>query len=454
MKKNSIIALATLVMACTFTACSHEEDDIFGQSAAERLNSVSNIYSQRLTDSKGGWVMEYYPYDDNEDLLTGTGYLILNRFHDNGSVFTMMKNAASYNTAWTDSTAWEVITDMGPVLTFNTYNVCYGRFSDPDDLDLTPGTYDDESGKGFQGDYEFVMVDVPENGDHIMLKGKKRGLYQRLTRLPEGTDFESYLDDIAAFKAKMFVSNAAWELTMTENGTRYTMNHQDRGCSTVYPEGKDSTNYGWHEPFLVTKYNDAYHLRFKDTIMVEGHQMEQEFAYNPEDDKFHGVIDPNNTIEGADPTSHFVAYMKSSRKWTHTLGNKVEGKASEALNTVNSDFSAHKYTVKSISFSMMADDCRVTISLQSGKNTVEINYLYDMTINDDNSMTISYREPYVTNSNKRSSQILSTITTLTSFLEAINGTYSAKQASGTNFDLRTLEITSNEGNAFVVQAQR
>ena len=76
------------------------------------------------------------------------------------------------------------------------------------------------------------------------------------------------------------------------------------------------------------------------------------------------------------------------------------------------------------------------------------------TNNDDNSMTISYREPYVTNSNKRSSQILSTITTLTSFLEAINGTYAAKQASGTNFDLRTLEITSNEGNVFVVQAQR
>lgn len=454
MKKNSIIVLAAIAMAGTFVACSHEEDDIFEQSAAERLNTVSEIYSQRLADSKGGWVMEYYPYNDNEDLITGMGYLIMNRFHDNGSVFTLMKNKASANAVWSDSTAWEVITDMGPVLTFNTYNICYGRFTDPEDLDLTPGTYDDESGEGFQGDYEFVMVDVPEHGDHIMLKGRKRGLYQRLTRLPEGTDFEAYLDSVETFRKSHFVENAPWELTMTEGGKRYTMNWMFRGYATAYPEGSDSTTYGWHEPFLITKFNDQYRLRFKDTLMVEGHQMEQEFVYSADDDRFYGVIDNSNTIEGANPTKHFVDYMQKAHRWQFTSAEDVSGLIAEKFQVISNDFNALKYTVKSVNFTIADTDGRVSIALQSGKTNVEIYYLYDMTIGDDGSYTITYREPYVTNNNKRASQILSTITSLPDFLTSANGTYTAEQATGTLFDLRKLKLTCSNGSEVKVQAVR
>ena len=184
-----------LLMAAVavFTACSGEEDNIFDKSAAERLNEVSGVYSQRLADSKGGWVMEYYPYSDNENLVTGVGYLIMTRFHENGSVYTVMKNAATDEyrpiaqdkdgNIWSkvnttpilisDSSSWQVITDMGPVLSFNTYNKCLGVFSDPTDIPATTSKYDDEKGKGYRGDYEFVMVDVPQGGDHILLKGKR-----------------------------------------------------------------------------------------------------------------------------------------------------------------------------------------------------------------------------------------------------------------------------------------
>ena len=180
MMKKIYPAILLFVSVFILSACVGEEDDIFDKSAAERLNEISGIYVNRLCDSPGGWVMEYYPYTDNEDLNTGVGYLIMNRFHDNQSVYSLMKNKATEFKVMNDSSAWEVITDMGPVLTFNTYNNCFGRFTDPyDDHILTPGIYDDESGKGLQGDYEFVMVDVPEGGDHIMLKGKKRAVHRR-----------------------------------------------------------------------------------------------------------------------------------------------------------------------------------------------------------------------------------------------------------------------------------
>ena len=111
-----------LLTALGFVGCSNEEEDLFDHSAAERLNAISSTYTQRLADSKGGWVMEYYPYTNNEDMLTGGGYLIMNRFHDNGAVYTLMKNSLTNNMVLEDSTAFEVITDMGPVLTYNTYN--------------------------------------------------------------------------------------------------------------------------------------------------------------------------------------------------------------------------------------------------------------------------------------------------------------------------------------------
>ena len=441
-----------LLTALGFVGCSNEEEDLFDHSAAERLNAISNIYTQRLADSKGGWVMEYYPYTNNEDMLTGGGYLIMNRFHDNGAVYTLMKNSLTNNKIMEDSTAFEVITDMGPVLTYNTYNKNLGLFTDPNDIASTSS--EDESGKGFQGDYEFVMVDVPENGDHIMLKGKKRGLYERLSRVPEGTDFEEYLDDIENFKETHFIKDAPWELVMNEGGTRYNMNWMFRGYATVYPEGKDSVAYGWQEPFLITKYNDQYHLRFKDTLMVDGHQMEQEFAYSAEDDKFYGVLDRNNTVEGAAPTSHFIDYMKKGHKWQFTTVDNISGPMVDAFKTVVADFSSKKYDVKYVSFTISGDNGRVSLSVKSGSTTVEIYYLYDMTIEEDGSYTIAYREPYVTNSNKRASQILNTITTLPAFLESVNGTYRAELATGSAFDLRKLTLICSNGSTALVQGVR
>ena len=409
MKKYNIIALAAIAVACAFVACSNEEDDIFDQTAAERLNTISSIYTQRLADSPGGWVMEYYPYGDNEDLITGVGYLIMNRFHDNGSVFTMMKNAASRNNAWTDSTAWEVITDMGPVLTFDTYNVCYGRFSDPYDLDLTPGTYDDESGKGFQGDYEFVMVDVPENGDHIMLKGKKRGLYHRLTRIPVGTDFEAYLDDISHFNSTHFIVDAPWELTLTDNGVKYRVNSAYKMCPMIYEEGKDSTTYGWLNPFLVTKCGDQYRLRFKDTVMVDTYQMEQEFAYDAEKGLFRGVRNAENIIEGYPAINFFEESVANMHTWTLSKNGEKSEKLQAIFDALETKFSQTKdsrnrtYSFVGINFgrnSILRDGVRDTLNCWnviyrapgSSRNTT-VSYVFDIDYTEGETAVFQYKEP-------------------------------------------------------------
>ena len=67
--------------ALTFSSCTHEEDDIFDKSAAEILNEVSELYSERLTSSEGGWAIEYYPrtidgFDPNVDNRPRSGALV------------------------------------------------------------------------------------------------------------------------------------------------------------------------------------------------------------------------------------------------------------------------------------------------------------------------------------------------------------------------------------------
>lgn len=52
---NKILAsLFIAASAFALTGCVGEEDEIFDKSAAERLNEVSGIYTQRLASSEGG----------------------------------------------------------------------------------------------------------------------------------------------------------------------------------------------------------------------------------------------------------------------------------------------------------------------------------------------------------------------------------------------------------------
>ena len=437
--KNSLFAASLLaVSGGILTACSNEEDDIFSQSAAERLNSVSEIYSQRLASSKGGWVREYYPSDDNEDLLTGTGYLILNRFHDNYSVFTAMKNKASYGKLLTDSSAWEVVTYMGPVLSYNSHNSCLGRFSDPDDIDLTAGRYDDESGKGFQGDYEFVMVDVPENGEHIMLKGVKRGLYQRLTRLPEGTDFEAYLDDIESFRSKLFVKDAPWEYVMTCNGKRYHLDRQYDGRSTIYEEGKDSITYGEHIPFLLTKQNGTYHWRFRDAYDCGDDVKVQEFAYNEETDCFEDVNGKGAVIVGADPSTFFVSILDKTKRWQWTRNSTMSESFSEATTALANALQGVRCTLTNLSLRKDKERVVVRIQYRSSRGaTSSVDFAYTMKLENGN-IVLNYEG---VEEGTSAQTIVNTAPAIEDYLRLLSQTFTVK-GSVTGFNLSSMRLTS------------
>lgn len=55
MKKIYSFIIMALMLCVGFASCSHEEDDLFGESAAQRLNKSVDKYQKLLTSSENGW---------------------------------------------------------------------------------------------------------------------------------------------------------------------------------------------------------------------------------------------------------------------------------------------------------------------------------------------------------------------------------------------------------------
>lgn len=292
--------LALLACSAAFCACSREEADLFDQSAAERLNAVSETYTDRLAAKGGEWVLEYFPTNYSDSITSAysarsKGYLMLNKFNPNGSVRVGMSNALSGGKYMEDVSAWEVITDLGPVLTYNTHNACVHTFSNPQNPAGISGT-------GIGGDYEFVITHLEDDTQQTMLKGKKRGSYSRLSRLPEGTNFEEYFADIDEFSTNHFPDDMPNDLVMEVGGENFYVRSLSTGIACIWPVGESWADSKTYHPFIVSKQADGkYYLRFREEFEGKNEgDVAQEFVWDTDNYRFVDVKDSKNIIRGLD----------------------------------------------------------------------------------------------------------------------------------------------------------
>lgn len=426
MKKNlSIIFLGAALFATT--SCVSEEDLLFDKSAAERLNEASDLYSQRILDSKHGWALEYFPHSStDEDLpLKGAGFLMLAKFEADKSVVVGMYNFMSHNTYEEDRSVWEVITDNGPVLSFNSHNNCIHAFSVPEDI---AGTSEDETGKGMEGDYEFVMVDVPENGDYILLKGKKRGAYSRMTRLDEETDFQEYLTDVRNFTNKAFDPKAPNNVVVNIGEESYNMimaqDGGQHGIVKMWPCGSDSTFTKVVRPILVTRHgtkdNYTYNVRFRNAIKVAEEVSEQEFVYDANAQKFIGVTDSNNSITGPDATEFMAERIEHFATLNFAATMEASTDITNALNAIKDEFGAVKYTFNNIKFKKNDDGYRATVAYRNNKKqNVSTNYDFNFTQNADGSLSFQYVGP----NNASGESLLNSVPSIATFFNLLSGSF-------------------------------
>ena len=445
MRKLSYFA-ALFFGSLVFAACAGEEEDLFDQSAAERLNAVKGEYSEILESSKGGWAMEYYAVNDT---ITpeGYGYLLLNRYSDNGFVTVAMNNAFSNNVYAEDSSAWEIITDNGHVLTYNTYNNCLHKFSDPDDI---PFTSEDETGRGAQGDYEFVLVDMPKDSKHLMFKGKKRGTYIRMTRLEDGTDFKTYLEDVQGFHKSLFPASAPNYCLLNLGGDSLMyMRNSSEGMPGIYPVGSDPDVTEYEYPFLITKSEGKYYLRFENAFKSTDGTDVQEFAYDEKAGRFVSVENSAYTIEGENPDSFIVSSVADGHSWRLTAGSEMSDNIKSAFADVAASFKSKNSTFNYLSFSYTNGQYVISVNYKPRRSGA-VNVLYKYSLSPSKKgLTLTYAGPV----NQEGENTLQNVPTVKKLLDSISGDYDLAGAANP-FNLSKMKFTDSESKWFTLSYAR
>ena len=455
MKKILSISLI-LAAALAFTSCVKEEEDIFDKSAAERLNEASDLYSKRLMASPNGWAMQLYPTNEDE-WPYGNGYLVLCRFNKDYSVDVSMNNIFTDGTYWSESSLWEVLTDNGPVLSFNSHNKCIHTFSDPYDIWFTgtDNNANNESGTGVGGDYEFIIVDAPEDASYMMLKGKKRGTYNLLTPVEEGVNFEDYLTDVKNFRKTYFPMNAPTfdvvhfgdslcklEMTypreMTENSAAKNLDFD--GLPNIYPYDGDAIIDQKFNTFLITKRGNDYYLRFRDKIQVKDVTV-QEFVYRPDKDIFESVDDPAFFIEGNNPFSYFASTLQGSGvtwKLSEEAGSLTSG-AESYFNSISTK--KDPYAFKWVQLQPTSDGIKLGIMYEYKKKMTGMKYLYHFDTSG-GKLKLTYDQPTGDNTQElNTSTSALTIPAIKAIVDYFNQEFNVNAAT-TAFNLNSVKLAS------------
>ena len=432
MKKLFSISLLFSVAAMMFTGCVSEEDDLFDSSAAERLMTSKKMYTDRLGGST--WVMEFYPLNSDE-APKGQGYLILNKFNRDGSVVQAMQNELTDGQYLTDTSLWEIISDQGTVLTFNTFNKCIHMFSDP-------GLY--QTGQGFEGDYEFVILSLEEDAKYGMLKGKKRATYNRLTRLPDDVNFEEYLTDVNGFQNTIFSSSAPNDCMMNIGDSVMVVTNASTGIISLYPLGGDPISQTTDHAFTITKNDGKYYLRFREELAGKNDDKVQEFVYDETTDVFKSLENENNVIKGVPAVDFFVSALDNSKLWQYNTAGENSDNIKNAYEIMQSELLSLGWTLNNTKFSKLSDGRYVIrfAVVNKKKSSRNLEYIFNISDNDGKAM-VQYIEPYVTEKDAVAQNVLNAAPSVKSFLEEISGTYEVRP-KGTCFDLRNIVLKSEK----------
>ena len=187
------VALATVALA----GCSHfQEEDLFDESAALRIEHSAQKLQEILVDAPNGWVMQYYT---GRGVAVFEGFNIFAKFEKGGKVtlagdhrYLRNGNAGKYTEC---SSLYELIREDGLVLAFNTWNDVLTPFVDPVAYWAAPNNLV-KDGAGMQGDQNLVVMSMKE--DEVIFRGERYDAQIRMVKADR--DWQTYLNDTKAMK--------------------------------------------------------------------------------------------------------------------------------------------------------------------------------------------------------------------------------------------------------------
>ncbi len=436
--KYCLIAVLSLAAAAS-ASCNREEDEIFDKTAAERLNEAQETYYNLLCSATNGWEMYYFCSSSER------GYNFLIRFAEGDSAIIAARNANTSNAYAEEVSAFDVITDDGPVLTFNTYNTLFHRYADPD-----PDQTQDTDGVGSGGDYEFQIMSASD--DVIYMRGKKTSIDIYMYPLEEGADWEQYFTDLYAMRDSMFNSSIPTLWLELADGVRYSISSASSQVMSMVPEGGDAVSETSTLSYVLTRTGFRWMENFPDDS--ESTAPAREFVWNDEgtylvSTDFGGYTD--DAVAGATIKAPSLVEMLSTAglDW-RSYESDLSGNLVSAYQDLSDAFLSYRstYNLQYLHYyysSSLECPCLGAYVI-SGRNRFEFVFYGEMESDGDNSVTLTFTGEGDTNA----ATILAAVPSIADFLNIISGTYTLSSSSEINPE--TILLT-NDSNSFYVALQ-
>lgn len=274
MSRSYILILGSLLLI--LSGCLKEEESLFSESAAERLNNAISRVDSLLKAAPNGWEMQYFANSES------AGYNLLVSFKENTETKFAANNRLFENKYTEAVSTYDIIGDNGPVLSFDTYNDVMHFFSDPVD----------PAGVGLGGDFEFVVISSSDS--LVILKGKKHNTNVIMKALPQNVDWDSYLDSINSLESEILACGSLF--LIDGNDTVAAM------LSKFHVFEFDFDDEVSEMPFVITNYG----MRFYDTIQTKSGLEVYDFYINATKDKLISKGNPNVYFEGPLLAEYFI----------------------------------------------------------------------------------------------------------------------------------------------------
>lgn len=322
--KKTIAYLLIIPLAGLFSACNREEKNLFDGSAAERLQKSIATTKGYLIDAPTGWEMLYFPYPES------AGYVLLCKFESNGKVTIGAKNRISSNDQFkTEESLWNIDGTQSTTLSFHSYNSLLSIFADP----LSDGV-------GYNGDYEFVVLD--SKADKLKLKGKKNGAYIEMNRLNDTQDWKAYYESIDQFNEYVFLGNDGIEMTYTNGDTVMTLTYEDGLFS--YPKNNVDTTLGT----ILTPSGLRFYSNAPNSIGA------RDFTLSEDMSKLVCKTDDHVVIASSLSNSDFFDYKFTKKaRWAYSAEGSDYATVA-AVDAIKVKASAHGATLSQIAYERLA----------------------------------------------------------------------------------------------------
>lgn len=253
-----------------FTACYFEEDQLFDEDAAQRIDTankeIQSILVSGSADDAHGWVMQFFVAGVDEARFPG--YNLFADFEENGKVTMASDHSYLRNGRagkYTEHVSfYEMLREKGTVLAFNTWNDVLTVFSDPVDPASAPNRIVD-NGEGMHGDHNFLVMSYA--ADEIILRGERHYAQSRLIPCPK--PWQEYLADVKACKEMIASNLIAYHYVVNGADTMYLVD-----MSKGMPDYRIKPNSNSTKPLSCVFTPDGF--RFQDTVRM-GQSAFQEF---------------------------------------------------------------------------------------------------------------------------------------------------------------------------------